>query len=113
LERAVGVKLDDRFWLVLHEPGCVPERKGPWRLTEQRRVLREFMRARPTALIDFVTIGSDGPQVQRGPECLQMLDGRSMAFARRHNASVRAAFAPLPARAPLNAPTGLKRNQKP
>lgn len=85
--------MSELFWLVLHEAGCVPERKGSWPIGDSAKVLREFMRARPEALIDYVTVGEDGPSVEHGPEVLQMLDGRSMAFARRHNQRVAGAFA--------------------
>jgi hypothetical protein len=81
------------FWLVLHEPGCVPERKGPWPKSRSCDVLREFMRARPRALIDYLWMEPDGPQVEHGPAWLSMLDGRSRPFVKRHNANVRAAFA--------------------
>lgn len=86
---------DNRFWLVLHEPGRVPERKGPWNQGngEIKRVLREFMAARPTAYIDVLTLHHDGPDVQHGPELLQMLDGRSMARGSRHNAQTGEAHA--------------------
>lgn len=84
----------DMFWLVLREPGSVPQRKGPWPRSRVRAVLREFITARPTAYIDVLTIGSDGPSVQHGPELLQMLDGRSIGVGRRHNARTRAAHAP-------------------
>lgn len=83
----------DRFWLVLHEPGCVPERKGPWPLTMAAQTLREFIKARPKAYIDFLTIGHDGPDVEHGPEVLQMLDGRSMSVGRAHNQRTREAHA--------------------
>jgi hypothetical protein len=83
----------DRFWLVVIEPGCVPERKGPWPHSETRRVLREFIRARPKAYILFLDLGHDGPWVIWGPEWLQMLDGRSMSVGRRHNAQTREAHA--------------------
>ena len=93
-------RLKDRFWLVLHEPGCVPERKGPWldQKGEMARVLREFMKARPTAYIDVLTLDHDGPTVHHGPEMLQMIDGRSMSRGRRHNAQTRQAHASAHAR---------------
>jgi Lar family restriction alleviation protein len=83
----------DRFWLVLIEPGCVPQRKGPWPVTETKAVLREFMRARPTAYVLCLTESHLGPDVEWGPELLQMLDGRSMSVGRDHNARTRAAHA--------------------
>lgn len=87
---------EDRFWLSLREPGCVPVRKGPWHRSAMAKVLREFIAARPTAYIDVITVGFDGsPEVQHGPEALQMRDGRSMRTASRHNDRVRKAEAAL------------------
>ncbi|MFN3582957.1 hypothetical protein [Phenylobacterium sp.] len=84
----MGERLSDLFWLVLHEPGCVPVRKGPWPMKQTAKVLREFMRARPAAIIDYVTMGPDGPDFEHGPTALQIADGRSMNFGRRHNKRV-------------------------
>lgn len=84
----------EKFWLFLREPGCVPQRKGPWNKDRSADVLREFIRARPTAYIDYVWIGHLGyPEVQHGPEVLQMIDGRSMSVGRKHNERVRVAEA--------------------
>jgi hypothetical protein len=84
----------NRFWLTLQEPGCVPERKGPWLNTGMAVILREFMEARPTAYINILTVNDAGePQIEHGPEWLQMLDGRSMGTGRRHNEQTRAAHA--------------------
>lgn len=81
-----------RFWLIVHEPGCVPERKGPWLNTGFKEVLRDFINARPTAYLTVLTVGEDGvPHVQHGPEALQMADGRSMSVGRKHNARTLAA----------------------
>jgi hypothetical protein len=87
---------EDSFWLVLREPGTLPERKGPWKGAGQQmaRTLREFIAARPTAYIDVLTWSPGyGPLVRHGPDVLQMLDGRSMSVGRRHNARTRAAHA--------------------
>jgi hypothetical protein len=89
LERNAG-----RFWLVLQEPGRIPERKGPWLKSGMATVIREFIKARPTAYIHVLTVDEDGePSVDHGPETLQILDGRSMSTGRAHNARVRAAHA--------------------
>lgn len=85
---------DGRFWLVLHEPGCVPERKGPWPDHLFRATLREFLAARPTAYVTVLTVDDGEPHVQHGPEALQMADARSMSVGSRHNAQTRAAHAP-------------------
>lgn len=84
--------LADRFWLIVREPGMVPDRKGPWPHRDTAKVMREFIAARPRAFLDVLTIGPDGtPDVQHGPEALQMADARSMTVGSKHNARVRAA----------------------
>ena len=82
---------DNRFWLIVHEPGLVPVRKGPWNSTEMAQVMREFIAAKPTAYLHVLTTGYDGPWVDHGPEALQMLDGRSMGVGRKHNERTKAA----------------------
>jgi hypothetical protein len=84
--------LTDLFWLIVREPGMVPDRKGPWPHRDTAKVMREFIAARPRAFIDVLTIGPDGtPDVQHGPEALQMADARSMSIGSKHNVRVRAA----------------------
>lgn len=85
--------MEGNFWLELREPGCVPEFKGPFLLTETAHTLREFMKARPEAFITVVTIGHYGPDFQDGPECLMMTDYRSKSTALAHIKSSNAAFA--------------------
>lgn len=85
--------MDNRFWLELREPNCVPQRKGPFLKSHSAQVLREFMDARPTAFISVVTVDHDGPMFEDGPECLMTADGRSKARARRHLQSSKAAHA--------------------
>lgn len=82
---------DDRFWLELRAPNCVPERKGPFRIEKTADVLREFMKARPRAMISVVTLGHDGPRFEDAPQCLMMCDGRSWTTARKHIESSNAA----------------------
>jgi hypothetical protein len=80
------------FWLVLREPGRVPERKGPWPKGQEVAILREFIAARPTSYTDILTLNCFGhPQVDHGPEVLQMLDGRSMTAGAKHNERARKA----------------------
>jgi hypothetical protein len=84
--------LTDRFWLVVHEVGLVPQRKGPWPKRMTASVLREFIAANPTAYLHVLTVDGDGvPDVEHGAEVLQMLDGRSMNVGRKHNARCKAA----------------------
>lgn len=88
---------DQTFWLSLREPGCIPQRKGPWAIAKTVEILREFIAGRPTAYIDYITVDSSGcPEIQHGPEVLQMADGRSMSTGRKHNQRVREAEASLP-----------------
>jgi hypothetical protein len=81
----------ERFWLIIREPGMVPDCKGPFKITDTAKVLPEFMAANPHAFIDYLTVTRDGePYVDHGPQVLQMTDGRSMAVGRRHNERVKA-----------------------
>lgn len=80
-----------KTWLILREPGKVPERKGPFPHSNIAVVLREFMKARPSAYITVLTWGGNEPDVQDGPECLEMADGRSSSIASRHRSSTIAA----------------------
>lgn len=84
----MAVNLEDKFWLTLREPGMVPDRKGPWAKEKSKEILREFIKARPTAYIDYITIGEDGPQIEHGPEVLQILDARSMIVGTKQNKRV-------------------------
>ncbi len=79
-------------WLILREPGCVPERKGPFPPQTLAATLREFMDARPSAFITVVEIHGPEISVEDGPQCLEILDGRSAATAAKHRATSCAAF---------------------
>lgn len=83
---------NDRTWFILREPGKVPERKGPFRATQVREFLIELFDARPTALVTVLSIVNGYPDVQDGPECLEMIDGRYRARAARHRANTDAAW---------------------
>lgn len=102
--RMVGptAKLDSAsfsFWLELREPGKVPERKGPFGMPRLAPTLREFMDARPTALLTVVTFDDySRPIFEDGPEALTIADGRSKKLAQRHRRSTAAAFAKATAR---------------
>lgn len=101
--------LTARFWLIVREPGCVPDRKGPFIIADTAKVLREFMAANPTAFIDYLTVGPDGsPDVEHGPLVLQYTDGRSMSVGRKHNERVREALASKPTPASHTAPDALR-----
>jgi hypothetical protein len=85
------VERDERFWLIVHEPGKIPVRKGPWRHVDTAKTVREFIAAYPTAYIHVLTNSYDGPWVEHGPEAMEMVDGRYSPTARQHNARTRAA----------------------
>lgn len=80
-----------RTWFILREPGCVPQLKGPLPPKMVANFLREVMEFRRTAYITVLTLVDGAPIVQDGPECLMVLDGRSMGPARRHMQSSGAA----------------------
>lgn len=100
-------EVERRFWLIVHKPGNVPERKGSWPITEMTKVLREFIAARPDSYLHVVTIDRDGvPEVEHGPEALQMADGRSMSVGRKHNARTLAAHTAALATQPATSQEG-------
>lgn len=84
---------ETKTWVVIRDPGCVPQRKGPIAPGELARFLREAFEARPISYVEVVSATGSEIDIQDGPECLQMLDGRSMAAGSRHNARLRAARA--------------------
>jgi hypothetical protein len=86
-EEAIG-----RFWLVVHEPGMVSVRKGPWISSGFKSIIRDFIKAYPTAYLTVLTVDEAGvPHVEHGPEAIQMADGRSMSVGRNHNARTKEA----------------------
>jgi hypothetical protein len=86
---------DERRWFILREPGCVPQLKGPFPPKMVKGFLRELMEHRPHAFVTVLSISYGQPVVEDGPECLEILDGRMAATARRHRQSTRKAFAAL------------------
>jgi len=83
---------EGRFWLIVHKPGNVPDRKGSWPIADMAKVLREFIAARPDSYLHVLTVDRYGvPEIQHGPEALQMSDGRSVGVGRKHNARTLAA----------------------
>lgn len=89
----MGVGSVIKTWVIIRDPGCVPDKNGPFPPSRVAAFLRLAMHARPYSYIEVVTAHFDEGNceitVQDGPECLQMLDGRSMAGARRHNERLR------------------------
>ena len=80
-------------WLILREPGRVPQIKGPFHARTFAATLREVMKARPSAFITVLTWHHYGPHVEDGPEALEIIDRRSASTAKRHRQSTAAAFA--------------------
>lgn len=88
-------ELQKAYWFMLHEPGRVPERKGPkFGHSETIKFLRELISGRPTAHIVLVDPDCDhGPWFEDATVWLEMMDGRSHATARRHRRSAAKAHA--------------------
>lgn len=84
--------MNDRVWFILREPGCVPQRKGPFRHEQVKAFLRSLLSERPTALVTVLRISDGEPDVQDGPECLEMIDGRLRSIAARHRETTKAAW---------------------
>ncbi|WP_243368906.1 hypothetical protein [Microvirga solisilvae] len=92
-ERIGQAEGPERFWLILREPRCVPELKGPFLVGTQAQTLREFMKARPQAFITVLWFDEYcGPMVEDGPAWLMVLDRRSRSTALKHIDSTRAAL---------------------
>jgi len=84
---------EDRFWMLVRDPGCIPERKGPYLKADTAARIREFMRARPFSFLSILTVDQSGqPSIADGPEVLQSLDGRSVSFASKHIARLRSTY---------------------
>lgn len=84
---------EERFWMLVRDPGCVPERKGPYLKVDTAARIREFMRARPFSFLSILTIDQSGrPLIEDAPEVLQTLDGRSVGFASKHIARLRSIY---------------------
>lgn len=84
----------DYTWIILREPGCVPQRKGPFRPHQVKQFLLELFEARPTALVTVLSgLDACGPSVSDGPEWLEVSDRRYRSRAQRHRETSRAAWA--------------------
>lgn len=77
-------------WVMLQEPGCVPEMKGPFGSRFLPAFLRECMDARPTALLTVVTVDEGVPQFDEAGMWLTVADGRSVPRVQRWRARVKA-----------------------
>src|SRR4051812_1193031 len=76
-------------WIIITDVNCVPDLKGPFPDSMLKQYLREALEERMGSRIAVATIHDGSLSVQDGPECLQMMDGRSAPLARRHRASTR------------------------
>lgn len=82
----------EKIWVILQEPGKVPQRKGPFDHEWCKRFIREVLEARSTAYITVLeSDGYGGFWPSWGGEWLEIADGRSAPRVRRHNATVKAA----------------------
>lgn len=84
--------MSDATWIIVTDPGCVPDRKGPIR--DGRHLvefLRELMSARPTSHLIVASISGDQLHVEDGTVALEMTDRRSAPTARKHRERLRAA----------------------
>lgn len=76
-------------WIIIRDPGCVPDLKGPFPDSMVKQFIREALECRMGSFITVATIHDGRLNVQDGPECLEMMDGRSRSLARRHRESTR------------------------
>lgn len=74
-------------WIIVTDPGCVPDRKGPIR--DRKHLgdfLRELMAARPKSHLIVARIAGDQLHVDDATQILEMIDRRSAPTARKHRA---------------------------
>ena len=82
-------------WIIVTDPGCVPDLKGPIRDGKHLKdFLRELMRHRPTSHLIVASIRDARLDVEDGTNTLEILDGRSATLARAHRKRLRAASQP-------------------
>lgn len=87
--------MSEATWIIVTDPGCVPQRKGPIR--DGRHLvefLRELMEARPTSHLIVARIDGDQLHVEDGTQALEIADGRSAPTARKHRDRLRAVGIP-------------------
>lgn len=83
--------MGEATWIIVTDPGCVPQRKGPIR--DGRHLvefLRELMEGRPTSHLIVARIDGDQLHVEDGTQALEIADGRSAPTARKHRDRLRA-----------------------
>ena len=78
------------FWIIVADPGCVPERRGPIRnVNELAMSLRQLMDDRPWSHLIVARIDGDQLYLEDGTQALELIDGRSAPIARRHRERLR------------------------
>jgi hypothetical protein len=76
-------------WIIIRDPGCVPDRKGPFPDVMVKQFLVEALEARMGSFVTVATIDGTDLRVEDGPQCLEIMDGRYRHLARRHRASTK------------------------
>lgn len=74
-------------WIIVTDPGCVPERKGP--IVDRKHLvtfLRELMAGRPHSHLIVARICGRELYVDDATQILEMTDARSAPTARKHRA---------------------------
>lgn len=76
-------------WIIIRDPSCVPDRKGPFPDHLVKQFLREALEARMGSFVTVATINGTDLSVEDGPQYLEIMDGRFRSLARRHRESTR------------------------
>lgn len=93
-EPVAGTVENRGAWVVIRDPGCVPDLKGPFLDSQIADFLREVFKHRQQSFVEVVTVHDSGIDVQDGPEALDVIDGRSAPVARAHRKRLSAPPAP-------------------
>ena len=76
-------------WIIIRDPGCVPDLKGPFPNHLLKQYLREALEARMGSFVTVATVEDDNLRVEDGPQYLEIMDNRFRSLARRHRYSTR------------------------
>jgi hypothetical protein len=79
---------DSRIWVLVRDPGCVLDCKGPF-YPSILGFIRELMAARPYSQIDVLTFAHGMPSVEDAGQYLQSRDGRSRPIVLAHYARLK------------------------
>ena len=94
---AITARDTQRSWVIITDPGCVPDRKGPFlNATQLKRFLREAMAGRPYSHLMVLTCSDIQPGIEDGTQCLEMLDARSFPTTRKHRERLKSIRLPAP-----------------